>query len=495
MAAGSALVGTAAFANMSEVSEAAGFSSPVDFKGAYVGSDSDKTGLGAKGWLYFTDDGTGTIYKHDGSGWVDLGIGGSSVWEDADGDGVYSLKNGSGISIEQLQYALGNTGFSGRLSDRPMVSEQARTLTVGTDTSTIQEALNEIPLILRHRFEVKVPDGTYDEDLLIPPCLVADAAGLNKDGSTPEGASHFPRITGNMTSPKNVQVNSILATGVQGTIAPLIEGINVTGTVPNGDESVGVAIYGCQNVSLRRLSFEGTTANWGILAYSSQVTVREDTHFGNDDLAIGVVTKHQAQVLMDYLPGTDYPYSCIGSVTDHVIRAEDGSTATLHKVNTTAGISRVEWTSPEMREAFIYSSDDGGLFGGDWRMGDYYLSGARDGKNYIRQMKGHPIGFMTHDSNGDDVIRAILETTTGNSPASENTHGDLQFRNETGVKYPSGAGYKLQTENLSGKTGRYDQETRKDDGTNTPSGHPEQCYWDATNSVWRPASDPTMSFS
>jgi hypothetical protein len=87
---------------MSEVSEAAGFSSPVDFKGAYVGSDSDKSGLGAKGWLYFTDDGTGTIYKHDGSGWVDLGIGGSSVWEDPDGDGVYSLKNGSGISIGQL---------------------------------------------------------------------------------------------------------------------------------------------------------------------------------------------------------------------------------------------------------------------------------------------------------------------------------------------------------------------------------------------------------
>ena len=109
MAAGSALAGTTAFTNMSAVTEAAGFSSPVDFKGAYIGADGDKSGLGAKGWLYFTDDGTGTIYKHDGSGWVDLGIGGgSSVWEDS-GGGIYTLKDGSGIGIDETLTGTGET--------------------------------------------------------------------------------------------------------------------------------------------------------------------------------------------------------------------------------------------------------------------------------------------------------------------------------------------------------------------------------------------------
>jgi hypothetical protein len=48
---------------------------------------------------------------------------------------------------------------------------------------------------------------------------------------------------------------------------------------------------------------------------------------------------------------------------------------------------------------------------------------------------------------------------------------------------------------LSGTTGAHDGELRVDDGTNTPSGFREVCVWDATNSVWRPASDPGVSFS
>jgi hypothetical protein len=135
MAAGSALAGTTALANLSEVSEAANFSSPVDFKGAYVGPDSDKTGLGAKGWLYFADD-SGTVYKHDGSGWVDLGIGGSSVWEDADGDGVYSLKDGSGISTDEQ--SINPADFTGFPYDTPLLigTEYGRAMDVLTADST-----------------------------------------------------------------------------------------------------------------------------------------------------------------------------------------------------------------------------------------------------------------------------------------------------------------------------------------------------------------------
>lgn len=60
----------------------------------------------------------------------------------------------------------------------------------------------------------------------------------------------------------------------------------------------------------------------------------------------------------------------------------------------------------------------------------------------------------------------------------------------------SGAGIGvLNAENLSGKTGNFNGEIRMDDGTNTAA-NMTPCTWDDTNSVWRPANDPSAgSFS
>lgn len=89
--AGSALLGVT---GLSDVTEAADFSSPADFKGAYIGPDADKTGLGAKGWLYFADD-SGARYKHNGSGWqlLDLKAGTINA-EQLSRETVFALQKG-----------------------------------------------------------------------------------------------------------------------------------------------------------------------------------------------------------------------------------------------------------------------------------------------------------------------------------------------------------------------------------------------------------------
>lgn len=251
---------------------------------------------------------------------------------------------------EQQTLFQNNTGFSGRLSDRPLVSQSETSLTVGTDTASIQEAINQIPLILRHNFEIQVPDGTYDENLLVPPLLVADSAGMNRDGTTNEGASHIPRITGDIDTPTNVQVNSFTVAGAQGAIAPLIEGFNIIGTAPYADEGAGVEIYGSQNVSFRWMSFAGGTARVGFLPYGSGVTIRQECDLGNDVLKFGVETKHNANVNIDHFSSATY--SLTGSCTDYAIYNNDGGVVTFRDMQATGGIRDVY-----NREGVMYNAN------------------------------------------------------------------------------------------------------------------------------------------
>ncbi|AGC34574.1 virion component [Haloarcula sinaiiensis tailed virus 1] len=234
---------------------------------------------------------------------------------------------------EELQYAANNTGYSGRLTDRPLVSTQDRDITVGTDTSTIQEALNEIPLLLRHNFAVRVPDGTYDEDLLVPPVVIEDTAGLDDAGAgSDEGASQIPWIRGNTTTPTNVTVNSITVSSTQGAIAPIIEGFNPISTIPNSDENVAVAVFGAQNVSFRHLDFSGAGANIGFLIYSSTATIRGATDFGSGDLNRGVEMKHNGMLSIDTFGG-----KTTGTVNDYLVRNDDGSVVVIERTDATGG--------------------------------------------------------------------------------------------------------------------------------------------------------------
>lgn len=259
----------------------------------------------------------------------------NAMYNGTTGEVVADVNNPS-VATEDLQYALNNTGYSNRLSDRPLVSTQDRDITVGTDTSTIQEALNEIPFLLRHNYVIRVPDGTYTEDLLVPPFLTADTAGIDDAGAgVEEGATQNPWIRGNTTDPTLVQVNSITVASTNGSIAPIIEGFNPTGTAPHMDESAACVAFGCQDVSFRHMSFVGTAADVGVFAYSSNAFVRGGTDFGTNDLVYGTDTKHQGQIVLDTFGGT-----VTGSGMTALIRVRDGGRGVIEdELSASAGTS------------------------------------------------------------------------------------------------------------------------------------------------------------
>ncbi|MFC7079944.1 C1q-like domain-containing protein [Halorussus caseinilyticus] len=74
MALGAALAGSAGVTAFSGTASAHNL---MEFRDAYVGDDAEKSGLGSRGWLFFAED-TGKIYKHNGSEWIETGIGSSA---------------------------------------------------------------------------------------------------------------------------------------------------------------------------------------------------------------------------------------------------------------------------------------------------------------------------------------------------------------------------------------------------------------------------------
>jgi len=125
------------------------------------------------------------------------------------------------LNTEQTITTLGGTDKEP--ANRPLVSNEPRTIAVGTDTDTIQEALDMVPRILRHEWVIDIPSGTYDEDLYI-----AGVQGLDLthtyDGQ-PQGASRALKIKGDDTAPSNVEVSSIFIASCSGNANPAVDGI------------------------------------------------------------------------------------------------------------------------------------------------------------------------------------------------------------------------------------------------------------------------------
>ncbi|NLV14369.1 hypothetical protein [Haloarcula argentinensis] len=377
------------------------------------------------------------------------------AFEDTDGDDVAELqrsaadmqggdlRNAGRVGMEEALYARNNTGHSNRLSSRPLVSTQDRTITVGTDTDTIQEALNEIPLLLRHEFVIDIPDGTYDEDLLVPTVMHADTAGRSQQYDSDEGVSQNPWIQGNTSTPSNVTVNSISVASSQAA-GPVIEGLQVTGIVPYDDEDAGVVVYGSQNFSFRHMSFAGCSASIGILAYSSAVTVREAVDFGTDDLTYGLKTKHNARLHVDTGPSND---PVTGSVTDYVIWIRGGSFVTHEGMTATGGSGTVWNEEGYVRETDTYkdmqspqSSSDPGLAFGTWRQ----VSPDRPAKVTAQVT-------VETDGSSNGIIQINVDESGGTTPdydlfvvADAGLGSGGQNSDSVTLHLPAGAQYQIQ---------------------------------------------------
>ncbi|WP_225741237.1 C1q-like domain-containing protein [Halorussus halophilus] len=163
-----------------------------------------------------------------------------------------------------------------------LISNQDKTLTVdaggGADYTSIQDAVDAVPKLLRHEYLIDVAAGIYDEDVIIrgshnigftegDTLLAADGTAISA------GENAGLQIVGDISAPSNVSVNSITVTGCVGTEMPQVMGVELTGQTPYLDEPASYAVSGSTEGFLNEVHFTGAN-KYGALAYASRLHMR-----------------------------------------------------------------------------------------------------------------------------------------------------------------------------------------------------------------------------
>lgn len=161
---------------------------------------------------------------------------------------------GDGSQWEQLPYPSVDGGGSSDSSDggsafggsRPAVSTDSISVEVdsdGGDYESIQAAIdNELPWLIRHSVDIRIGNGSYDEDLVIPPYMA------NWTEHSSDGERVPIQITGDTGDPDSVEVGSAHAAGGVGVCQ--LRGLTFTRSAPWDDESSAVASYNTYRLSL-----------------------------------------------------------------------------------------------------------------------------------------------------------------------------------------------------------------------------------------------------
>lgn len=221
------------------------------------------------------------------------------------------------ISIDNMFFGNTNGTHNETSSNRPFVSNYPRNISVcssGCDYTRIQDAINQVPLILRHEYLIDIHDGVYNENLYIPPII---SSGVLNDGIYNQGSCVMLKIWGNQSDRNAVSIQSAQISGANGCQTPSLAYMRVLGTDPLSSENVSIAVYGSNHVVLQRLNFTGNSANIGIMSYGSSLTI-STTDFGNNDLDYAMIVKHGGEIYFN--DGANY-----GSVTNHVVYHDSGN--------------------------------------------------------------------------------------------------------------------------------------------------------------------------
>ncbi len=211
-------------------------------------------------------------------------------------DYVVDHVDANSVSTEQLVTELGGTDKEP--ANRPLVSNESKTITVGTDTETIQEALDSVPRILRHEWVIEIPDGTYDEDLYLAGVQGIDLTHTY-DGE-PQGASRALKISGDDTAPSNVQVSSIFIASCTGNANPAVSGIEFTGETPYNNDGGAVHFQAVQSGSVRDCTFS-SSVDIGVYCYNGTLKVsgiEAGMDFGDGDLQTAMMSKRGGNIII-----------------------------------------------------------------------------------------------------------------------------------------------------------------------------------------------------
>jgi hypothetical protein len=265
----------------------------------------------------------------------------SGDFQDRDRDGVSELQKDH-VDFEGGDARnVGSVDTGGRL----LTSQDTRTITVGQDVTTIQEAFDVTARLREHHVEIVIPDDDYPED----PVLTATAGGsLRQSGDTVGVWIH-----GNSASPKNVTVNSLTTDGVAAWVK--VDGIRTTADSPHTDEAAHIECYNTKHVSIQNAEFRSGTN--GVVAYNTNVEIGGGVDFGTDSLSgDGVITKHNG-VAWTNEAGT----APVGNVGGWAFTAQDGQLIVHTNRDTLTGTSGNYRRSSAGR---IYDADTGTQVGG-----------------------------------------------------------------------------------------------------------------------------------
>lgn len=174
-------------------------------------------------------------------------------------------------------------------SARPLISNQDRTINVPADYPTIQEALDQVPIYLRHVYEIRVDDGSYEG--FYTPGFVAERF---RPGSTTQAQL---KVTGNTTTPSNVTVPYF---GGGSCDIVSVQGFGVESDIPATDEDTSIQFYNCNEAALNQIVMladpDGTNPTYGVVAYNSHMNVN-NVDMGASVRQHGYSVKHGGTII------------------------------------------------------------------------------------------------------------------------------------------------------------------------------------------------------
>lgn len=241
-------------------------------------------------------------------------IEGTIVSENINNSGI--INNGGYNNINMLDL---DNDVPSNMLNRTLFTTNDMNLYVPSEYNTIQDAINEIPLYIRHPIRIYIDNGVYNEDLLIP-TVILDRIKIDSKLET-----EMIIIIGNNTNPELVSINSITAQGVNG-VSFKISGFNITNTSPYDNENCGVCLYGGQTYTLVDSVFSG--GDIGLLAYGASVDVN-GVNWGNNVLNTAIKSKEDSRIMIKDNPST-------GSVNEYAYDLQDGYISTdsnTHSIN------------------------------------------------------------------------------------------------------------------------------------------------------------------
>lgn len=339
------------------------------------------------------------------------------------------LVDGSSGNINMNSNLIENFNIGNSSLNRYFINMQDITVSVcssGCNYTTIQEAVDNLPLFLMGQYTVNVHNGDYSTEGIV----IRGSFGINS-----RSGSETSRLvlTGNITNPGEVKIGSIFVIGLKGR-TNIIEGFNFTSFNSFTNENASLDVDNSDEVVIRNSVFSANGYR-AIISYGgSNVKVAGNVNFGTGLYNFLAVTKHGSKLYM-------FDGNFTGSASEYAFSTPGGM---IFIEDYEVSVTGMTGFYNRGGKGFLYSDlgtsgkmyglselDQGLKVNGNIELNNSWLS--NDGGNEgIRVDDNGNVGINTQSPAGD------LHVRTGSSGATVNTNADemiLEGSTSTGFSF------------------------------------------------------------